>query len=391
MADVREVSILGSTGTIGQNVLDVISNHREKFRLKALSAGRNAGELVAQAKKFHPEVVAIIDEGKYQEVKSQLLGVEVIAGSEALLEVASQRVDVMISAITGFAGLAPTMKAIGVGSNIALANKESLVCAGDIMIKRAAERDVSIIPIDSEHNAIFQILQGRADKLNDVSKVILTASGGPFLNLPAEQLEAVTPEEATAHPNWNMGAKISVDSATMMNKGLELVEAKYLFNLSAEKLGAIIHPESVIHSLVHFNDGSVLAQAANPDMRIPISYALGYPERLPNNAEHLDLANIGQLNFREVDLQKFKCLQIALDVLKSENNTDAIYMNAANEEAVANFLSGQINFNQIAELVQEVMQNAGGEEIYEVGEVDEIDEKARAIFKEKLHNLNLAA
>lgn len=374
----QEVIILGSTGTIGVNTLNVIAQHKGKFKVKALTSNSNAELLAKQAQEFGAEFVAIADESKYQELKNLLPNVNISAGDEAISELAGQGADIVISAIMGFAALRPTMSAIKSGAKIGLANKESLVCAGELMMQRAKDFGAEIIPIDSEHNGLFQILEAGA------KKIVLTASGGPFRTMPIAELANVTPEMAVKHPNWKMGRKISVDSATMMNKGLELIEAKYLFGLDADKLGAIIHPESYIHALVYLHDGSVLMQASEPDMRVPISYALGYPDRLENSVADLDLGKVAQLNFEELDYARYPCLKIAEDAMAA-GGAMPIVLNAANEIAVDKFLNNQIKFTEIASLVERVLAASDNQKIVKLADVFEVDKETR-----KLTNAMLA-
>lgn len=329
---VKTVTILGATGSIGDSTLHVLRQHRDKFKLKAITANSNLDKLAAIAAEFEVEFSA--------------------ASPDAIVEAAEIETDIVVSAIVGIAGLRPTMAAIERGAAIALANKESLVCAGELMMQRARETGAKIIPVDSEHSAIYQVFDFKTPE--KIERITLTASGGPFRNFTPAQLQNVTPQQAVAHPNWEMGAKISVDSATMMNKGLELIEALHLFNLPPEKLAVLVHPESIIHSLVHFCDGSVLAQAGAPDMCTPIAFALAEAVGLPRiciDAPRLDLAKIGSLNFAEPDFARFPCLQIAIDAMQA-GGAAPIVLNAANEVAVAKFLRGEIAFVEIAKHVE---------------------------------------
>lgn len=345
----RRVSILGSTGSIGKSTISLILDNPDKFEVVALAANGNAEALARQAQILKPQYVALADESKHSELRRFLPDAKIISVTEAA-EVES---DIVIAAIVGIAGLAPTMAAIKKGRVVGLANKESMVCAGNIMLEAASKSGAKIIPIDSEHNAIFQVLDTR----HNVEKVTLTASGGPFLNFTPEQLSNVTIEQAVNHPKWSMGAKISVDSATMMNKGLEMIEAHYLFDLSPDKIEVVIHPESIIHSLVTYDDGASLAQISCPDMRVPISYVLSYPERLTNSTKRLDLAEISKLTFFKPDLEKFTCLRLAMEALDA-GPAYQIALNAANEVAVESFLAGHIKFNQIARMVEGVLDVA---------------------------------
>jgi 1-deoxy-D-xylulose-5-phosphate reductoisomerase len=329
---VKTVTILGATGSIGDSALHILRQHPDKFKLKAITANSKTDKLSAIAAEFDVEFSASTAEG--------------------IIEAAQVESDIVISAIVGIAGLKPTMAAIERGATIALANKESLVCAGELMTKRAAQTGAKIIPVDSEHSAIHQIFDFAAP--HTIERITLTASGGPFRGFSPAQLEQVTPAQAVAHPNWDMGAKISVDSATMMNKGLELIEAAHLFNFAPEKLDVIVHPESIIHSLVHYCDGSVLAQASEPDMCIPIAYALGLANRINTDCARLDLAKLGRLTFEKPNFDNFPCLQIALDAMK-DGGAAPIILNAANEVAVAKFLRGEIGFTQIAVEVEKAL------------------------------------
>lgn len=322
---VKTVTILGATGSIGESALHVLRQHPDKFQLKAITTNSKTEKLAEIAKEFDVDFTASTPEG--------------------IVEAAQVESDIVISAIVGIAGLKPTMAAIERGATIALANKESLVCAGELMMQRARETSAKIIPVDSEHSAIYQVFDFAAPET--IERITLTASGGPFRGFTAEQLASVTPAQAVAHPKWDMGAKISVDSATLMNKGLELIEAAHLFNFPPEKLNVIVHPQSIIHSLVHYCDGSVLAQASEPDMCIPISYALGEGKRICTNSTRLDLTKIGSLNFEAPDMQNFPCLQLAMNAMQAGGSAP-IVLNAANEVAVAKFLRGEIAFTQIS-------------------------------------------
>ena len=342
----KRVTILGSTGSIGKSTISLILDNPDKFEVVALTANNNAEALAVQAHILKPKYIALADESKRTDLKTLLPDANIVSVEEA----AEAETDIVIAAIVGIAGLLPTMSAIKKGRVIGLANKESMVCAGQIMLDAANRSGAKIIPIDSEHNAVFQVLNTQ----QSVEKVTLTASGGPFLNYTAEQLKTVTREQAIAHPKWSMGAKISVDSATMMNKGLEMIEAHYLFDLSPDKIDVVIHPQSIIHSLVTYDDGASLAQLSCPDMRVPISYVLSHPERLTNSTKRLDLAEIGQLTFQKPDLEKFPCLRLAMDALDA-SPAHQIALNAANEVAVEEFLAGNIKFTQIARMVEGVL------------------------------------
>lgn len=343
----KRVTILGSTGSIGKSTISLILDNPDKFEVVALTANANAQALAVQAHILKPQYVALADESKIPQLRELLPDTKIISVQEA----AEVEADIVIAAIVGIAGLLPAMAAIKKGRVVGLANKESMVCAGKILIDEAKRSGAKIIPIDSEHNAVFQVLNPN----QSVEKVTLTASGGPFLNYTAEQLKTVTREQAIAHPKWSMGAKISVDSATMMNKGLELIEAHYLFDLSSDKLDVVIHPQSIIHSLVTYDDGASLAQLSCPDMRVPISYVLSYPERLTNSTKRLDLAEVGSLTFLKPDLEKFPCLRLAMDALDA-SPAHQIALNAANEVAVEEFLQGNIKFMQISQMVEGVLE-----------------------------------
>ena len=340
----KRIALFGSTGSIGTQALEVIAVNPDKFSVEVLTAHTNDELLVRQALQFNPNIVVIGNEKKYQGVKEALASttIKVFCGEKALEEVAEMDCyDLMLAAIVGYAGLRPTLKAIKQGKAIALANKEALVVAGDIMMQMAIENKAPIIPVDSEHSAIFQCLVG--ETRNKIEKIILTASGGPFLGRKPNYLVNVKKEHALQHPNWTMGAKISIDSATLMNKGLEMIEAKWLFNLNPEQIQVVIHPQSIIHSMVQFEDGSIKAQMGLPDMKLPIQYALGFPKRLKNNLPRYDFRKVSTLNFEEPDIRTFKNLALSMDALNKGGNLPCI-MNAANEIAVYAFLRNRINF-----------------------------------------------
>jgi 1-deoxy-D-xylulose-5-phosphate reductoisomerase len=352
----KRLSILGSTGSIGKNVLRVVDQFPERFSVAALAAGRNVGLLAEQVMRFTPEVAVVLDEDLAGQLKRRVTGAR---GLEILHAVEGYRAaatlgsaDLVVSAMVGSAGLVPTMAALEAGKPVALANKESLVMAGELVMGTARKRGVSIIPVDSEHSAIFQCLAGHHRQ--DLKQIILTASGGPFLDKSTEDIDGFTPEAALCHPTWNMGPKITIDSATLMNKGLEVIEAKWLFDVPLELIQVVIHPESVIHSMVVYQDGSVIAQLGLPDMRAPIAYALSYPERLPLGLPVPDFVDIGSLNFREPDLAKFPCLALALEACRIGKTMPAV-LSAANEVAVDAFLNHRIGLRGIGEAVQEVM------------------------------------
>lgn len=350
----KKIAILGSTGSIGTQALDVISQHPDLFEARVLTAGRRADLLIDQARRFLPDAVVIADESQYHYVQEALadLPVKVYAGEEALCQVVeSNQIDMVLTALVGFAGLKPTLHAIDAHKAIALANKETLVVAGELVMQRALTKKAPILPVDSEHSAIFQCLAGEKSA---IEKIILTASGGPFRLMERERLAAVTPAEALKHPNWQMGAKITIDSATMMNKGFEMIEAKWLFGISPTDIEIVVHPESIIHSAVQFADGAVKAQLGMPDMRVPIQYALSYPQRLTLNTPKLDLFTLGHLTFEKPDMERFACLALAYEATQSGGNRPCV-LNAANEVANLAFREGRLGFLQIAEVIAETM------------------------------------
>jgi 1-deoxy-D-xylulose-5-phosphate reductoisomerase len=351
----RKIAILGATGSIGKSTLDLIERSPDRFEIVAVTAATNVESLARIARQTGAGLAVVADESRFVELQELLAGTRcrAAAGEAGLIEAATGEADLVIAAIVGCAGLRPVMAAVEAGRTVALANKEALVTAGALMINAAARNGATLLPIDSEHNAIFQCLAGSRGE--DVAKIILTASGGPFRTASAEAIEAATPAQAVAHPNWSMGAKISVDSATLMNKGLELIEAQYLFGLPSARIDIVIHPQSVIHSMVEFVDGSVLAQLGSPDMRIPIAYALAWPARMETPAQRLDLAAIGRLDFEPPDLQRFPALRLARDALEG-GGAGPIVLNAANEVAVASFLAGQIKFTDIVRIVEEMLR-----------------------------------
>ena len=372
----RRIAILGATGSIGKSTLDLVERNPELIQVTSVTASTNVEALADIARRTGATLAVIADERRYRELSALLAGTNcrAAAGEEALIEAALDDADLLIAAIVGCAGLRPVMAAVEAGRTVALANKEALVTAGALMIDAAAKSGSTLLPVDSEHNAIFQCLAGSRE--SEVSKIILTASGGPFRTASSETIAAATPAQAIAHPNWSMGAKISVDSATLMNKGLELIEAHYLFGLPSSQLDVVIHPQSVIHSMVEFVDGSVLAQLGSPDMRIPIAYALAWPERMATPAQRLDFAGIGRLDFELPDLERFPALRIARDALEQGGAAPAV-LNAANEVAVASFLSNELRFSQIAELVQEVLNKARYDQPRSIDDVLEIDRVTR--------------
>ena len=354
----KTIAILGSTGSIGTQTLDVVRQNPELFSVYMISANRSAALLVQQALAFHVPHVVICDPDKYQEVREALPpSVEVHLGIEAACElVQAPEVDVVVAAMVGFSGLRPTLAAIRAGKNIALANKETLVAAGALVMAEAARCKAPIYPVDSEHSAIFQCLQGAGE--NPVRLIHLTASGGPFRTWPREEIAKARKEQALKHPNWDMGAKITIDSATMMNKGFEVIEAKWLFGLPASQIHVVVHPESVIHSMVEFEDGAVIAQLGCPDMRLPIALAMAYPRRLPLEGKRLNFSELHGLSFFEPDKEKFPCLQLAFDAIEKGGNIPCA-MNAANEAAVAAFLKDRIGFYDIPRTISQVMERIG--------------------------------
>ena len=386
----KKVAILGSTGSVGTNALKVIERHRDRFQVVGLAAGKNLELLRKQIETFQPKIVSIATQ-EAAEVLQQFYssrGLRVCYGSQGLIEVAScPEAELVISALVGALGLLPTYRAIQAGKNIALANKETLVMAGGLIIKEVAERKVSLLPIDSEHSALFQCLLNR--KRGEVRRVILTASGGPFLDLPVESFGQITVKEALQHPNWQMGRKISVDSATLMNKGLEVIEAYWLFGFPVEKIDILIHPQSVVHCLVELNDGSLLAHMGIPDMQIPIQYALSFPERLSSPTPHFHLSEMGPLEFRFPDQKRFPCLGLAYQALQ-EGGTMPTVLSAANEVAVASFLAGEIQFLAIPSIIEQTMkqhQNAPLSSIEQALEVNQWSiERAKAIINSKYKN-----
>ena len=354
--DKRQIAILGSTGSIGTQALDVIRRHSDLFEVYALTANRNVELLIEQAREFLPEMVVIVDEQKYLRLKEELnhLPIKVWAGEDALQQVVqAEPIQMVLTAMVGYSGLKPTLSAIRAGKAIALANKETLVVAGDLVTRLASEKQIPILPVDSEHSAIFQCLEGESN--NSIEKIILTASGGPFRSFSREQLAHVTSKEALKHPNWNMGAKITIDSATLMNKGFEMIEAKWLFGLTTEQIRIIVHPQSIIHSMVQFRDSSIKAQMGLPDMRLPIQYALAYPKRIYSDFERLDFNQFQILTFEEPDKNRFRCLELAYHAVQKGGNMPCI-LNAANEIVVAGFLEDKIRFPAMSDIIEQTME-----------------------------------
>lgn len=351
----KKIAILGSTGSIGTQTLDVVRAHSDELEVVALAAGSNKERLKEQIREFHPELVSLSDEKKAQELKEELAGeaVEVVSGMDGLIEAAGiDSADVVVTAVVGMMGILPTMEAIRKGKDIALANKETLVTAGHLIIPMAREYGVSILPVDSEHSAIFQCLQGKPKKALD--KILLTASGGPFRGKNAEFLENVTLEDALNHPNWSMGPKITIDSSTMVNKGLEVMEAKWLFGVDYSQIEVVIQPQSIIHSMVQYIDGAVIAQLGTPDMRVPIEYALFYPERRSLPGDRLDFSKLSQITFEKPDYKVFRGLSLAIEAGKTGGTMPTVF-NAANERAVAKFLKGEIKYTDIVRSIEKCM------------------------------------
>lgn len=388
----QRITILGATGSIGASTLDVIERHPDRYQVYALTANLRVKELAEQCARFRPEVAVVGTAACAKELERLLdqRGVNTLVayGENALCEVAAAPMcDIVMAAIVGAAGLAPTLAAARAGKKILLANKEALVMSGQLFMDAIGTHGATLLPIDSEHNAIFQCLPrsyDRAPSQHGVAKVLLTASGGPFLDRPVDTLESVTPEEAVAHPNWVMGRKISVDSATMMNKGLEVIEAHWLFGASASQIDVVIHPQSVIHSMVSYVDGSVLAQLGNPDMRTPIAHALAYPERIESGVKPVDLAAIAQLTFRHPDFERFPCLKLAYDALVAGGTAPAI-LNAANEVAVQAFLDGKIGFRVIDRVITDVLNRLSPEDVSDVAGLLEQDRRAREAAQSIIH------
>jgi len=378
----KRLAILGSTGSIGTQTLEIVSHYPGMFTVTVLTAGSNADLLMEQAKLFRPETVVIGSETHYKRLRDGLagLGIEVLAGQKAVEAVAaSANVDTVVAAVVGFAGLRPTAAAVAAGKEVALANKETLVVAGEMITGTAARTGCRLLPVDSEHSAIMQCIQGEPHA--SIEKIILTASGGPFRNTPPEKLAKATPGEALRHPNWSMGNKITIDSATLMNKGLEVIEARWLFDVPAEKIDVLIHPQSIIHSLVQFTDGSLKAQLGVPDMRLPIIYALTYPDRVTTDLPRPSLAEIGTLTFEKPDTQRFRNLTLAREALKAGGNMPCA-LNAANEVAVAAFLKDVLGFTGIADTVEYVLENTLYNNEASMGVYEETDSRSRSLAAE---------
>lgn len=379
----QQICILGSTGSIGTQALDVIEQHSDLYEVYCLTANNRVQELAEQARKFHPAAVVIANEARYEELKDMLSDepdIKVYAGAQALCDIVqAEPIDMVLASMVGFSGLEPTIHAIKARKKICLANKETLVVAGELICNLAQEYHVPILPVDSEHSAIFQSLVGEGD--NEVEKILLTCSGGPFRNYTHEQLEKVTAADALKHPTWDMGAKITIDSASLMNKGFEVTEAKWLFGVPADKIEVLIHPQSVVHSAVQFVDGAVKAQLGVPDMRLPIQYAFSFPQRLHLNGDRLDLFKTQDLQFFKPDYQKFKCLQLAFDAIRKGGNMSCI-VNAANEIVNAGFRKGECGFLQMADIIEETMAKATFDSNPDLDVYRQTDAEARRIATE---------
>lgn len=379
----QQICILGSTGSIGTQALDVIEQHSDLYEVYCLTANNRVQELAEQARKFHPAAVVIANEARYEELKDMLSDepdIKVYAGAQALCDIVqAEPINMVLASMVGFSGLEPTIHAIKARKKICLANKETLVVAGELICNLAQEYHVPILPVDSEHSAIFQSLVGEGD--NEVEKILLTCSGGPFRNYTHEQLEKVTAADALKHPTWDMGAKITIDSASLMNKGFEVTEAKWLFGVPADKIEVLIHPQSVVHSAVQFVDGAVKAQLGVPDMRLPIQYAFSFPQRLHLNGDRLDLFKTQDLQFFKPDYQKFKCLQLAFDAIRKGGNMSCI-VNAANEIVNAGFRKGECGFLQMADIIEETMAKATFDSNPDLDVYLQTDAEARRIATE---------
>ena len=389
----QPVCVLGSTGSIGVSTLDVLARHPQRYSVFALTARERVAELAQQCRKFAPRYAVVLDESKAAQLRTEFaeegVATEVLSGVEGLCQVASDpQVAIVMAAIVGAAGLKPTLAAVQAGKKVLLANKESLVMAGPLFMSALAESSASLLPIDSEHNAIFQCLPYPCDNLEDagVEKILLTGSGGPFRTADPESLHRVTPDEACNHPNWSMGRKISVDSATMMNKGLEFIEACYLFHAAPADIQVVVHPQSIVHSMVQYRDGSLLAQMGNPDMRTPIAHALAFPERIDSGVGALDLISAGRLDFEAPDETRFPCLRLAREAMEQGGSAPTV-LNAANEVAVEAFLNGELPFTGIALLIEKVMQSTAVVELKSLDTVELADREARVRAHEVLGDL----
>jgi len=384
----KSISIFGATGSVGLSTLDLVRQHREQYEIIALTANGNASQLAALAIEFSAQVAVVADDSAYEELKQQLAGtsIEAASGKDALIAAAAMGADWTMAAIVGCAGLPPTLEALRCGKTVALANKEALVSAGALMIAEARKAGATLLPVDSEHNAIFQALQG--GRIDQVRKITLTASGGPFRTWTREQMANVTPEQAVAHPNWDMGAKISVDSATMMNKGLELIEAHHLFPVGLENIEILVHPQSVIHSMVEYHDRSTLAQLGSPDMRIPIANTLAWPDRMTTNCQPLNLADIGRLDFELPDESRFPATRIARAAIMAGGAKPAM-LNAANEVAVAAFLNRAVQFLDITEIVTRLLDSYSPPEPSALADIFAIDKETRVRTEQLVEELKV--
>ncbi len=383
----KTVSILGSTGSVGRSTIDLITGHRDKFKVVALTANKNVSLLAQQARDLDAEYAVIADESLYGDLKRALEGTKIKAetGHQAVVNAAGIPADWIMAAIVGAAGVESTLRAIKQGTTVALANKESLVCAGPFMMDAVEKHGTTLLPVDSEHNAVFQVLNPK--QLSQVKRIILTASGGPFLRKNRAELDDITPEQAVKHPTWSMGMKISIDSATMMNKSLEIIEASYLFKAKSENIEVLIHPQSVVHSMVEYIDGSILSQMGAPDMRTPIAHTLAWPERITTTGDTLNLNNNFKLSFEPIDIKRFPSIMLARKVLNASSGAPTVF-NAANEAAVASFLSRRLKFSEIESVVDEVLQTAHIQPISSLDDVFQIDLDARRIAEKLIAGVN---
>lgn len=374
----KYISLLGATGSVGMQTLEVLREHKDQFGLVAMSAGRNIDLARKIISEFRPELVSISEKSDCEKLRTEFPGTKVIYGDDGLVEAATHhQADILVNAVLGSVGLEPTLKAIEAKKTIAIANKETLVTAGHLVMEAAQKNGVELLPVDSEHSAIFQALQGENPK--NIENLIITASGGSFRDRTREQLKDVTLEEALSHPNWSMGAKITIDSATMMNKGLEVIEAHWLFSMPYDRIKVLLHYESIIHSMIEFHDSSIIAQLGTPDMRVPIQYALSYPDRIPSPAaKKLNLAEIGKLHFQEMDLERFRCLHFAIESGKTGGTMPTV-LNAANEAAVAAFLEGRITFLQIEDLIEKALETHEKVSNPSLETIQEVDKEARDV------------
>lgn len=388
MTDKKRISVLGATGSVGQSTIDLIRRNRDRFEIGALTANTNVDALVDLARELNPEIVAIGDQSCYGVLKGALSGTQtaVLSGEEGIIEAAALPVDLTMAAIVGAAGLQPTMTAIQQGKTVAFANKECLVCAGDLMMAEVRKYSTTLLPVDSEHNAIFQVFEN--EQKNKINRLLLTGSGGPFRTVSREQLENATRAQALDHPNWSMGSKITIDSATMMNKGLEFIEACYLFDIPPDQIEILVHPQSVIHSMVEYADGSILAQLGSPDMRTPIAYCLAWPDRMTAPVERLDFVKLAQLNFEAPDEERFPSLRLSREALRAGMSA-TVTLNAANEVAVAAFLNDRIRFLDIANVVEDCLNRQEQRPISSLDEVVALDQQTRRFATDQLTTFSL--